>query len=146
MKVVLWNSGGWKNKQGEMIVRLREKEIDVFIVTEIKTRKEDIVKVNGNMIFYITVENGIKEEEGGGVLIRIKKGISWERLKGKEKVLGYRDMETIGNTVKGLKKNCNILGVYRRPGKRVPKYVWQESVKEVNEKRTSNYSRGLQCA
>lgn len=43
-------------------------------------------------------------------------------------------MEAIGIKVKGLKKNCNIVGVYRRSEKRVPKQVWQNLVKEISKK------------
>lgn len=74
LKLVLWNCGGWKNKQAVMSVRLRDKGIDVFIVTKIKTKKEDIVKVNGYDIIYNSREWG--KERGDGVLIEIKKGIS----------------------------------------------------------------------
>lgn len=41
--------------------RLRDKGIDVFIVTETKTKKDDIIKINGYDIIH-KKENGEKEK------------------------------------------------------------------------------------
>lgn len=74
-----------------MNVRLKKEAIDVFIVTEIKTGKDDIIRVSGYDIIYNSRKWG--KGKGGGVLIGIKKDILWERLKGKEKDTGYRGLE-----------------------------------------------------
>lgn len=59
--------------------RLRDKGIYVFIVT--KTKKDDIIKINGYDIIHKKREWG--KGKGGGVMIGIRKGIAWERIREK---------------------------------------------------------------
>lgn len=49
----------------------------------------------------------------------IKKGIKWERLTEKKIGKVNREIERIGIKIKGRIKNINVIGVYRRPGKKL---------------------------
>lgn len=67
-------------------------------------------------------------------MIGIRKGIAWERIREKNIGAGYREMKAIDIKIKGKVKDCNIICIHRKPGKKIPMYVWRNVVKDVNNK------------
>lgn len=130
--MMVWNCGRWRNKQAEMNNRLREEGIDVCIISETKTNKNDIIELNG---YDFVVKNGDwgKGREGG-VMIDIKKGIMWERVIDKQIGKGNKEIERIGIRIKGKNKDINLIGIYRRPGKKLTMKEWRNMEKMVNSK------------
>lgn len=57
---------------------MREKGIDICLITEVKTNEENIIKIRG---YDIVIKNKEWDKgKGGRVMIGVKNGIKWERL------------------------------------------------------------------
>lgn len=126
INVLIWNCYGVRNKTAELNKRFQEHNIDIGIITETKLLEGDNLKFSGYDIIKKDRKGGKGRE--GGVLIVIQKNLVWEPIMEKDMGGKLNEVETVDIRLKGEIENRYITGIYRRPGKKTNKMVWEKIV------------------
>lgn len=101
-------------------------DYDILIITETKTRKNDKLYFREYNTINMSRERG--EIAAGGIAIVIRNGIKFDQIQ----VKGYNpdEVECAGIKTKIPNRDLLIIGVYRRPGRRVRQGTWRNIIKK----------------
>lgn len=105
-------------------------EYDVVVISEVKMRERDNLKFSGFRTYHKLREEG--RMAAGGILILVKNKIGQEAMG--DVGGGEETIESLGVRIRGEEgRMINLIGIYRKPGKRTRKESWINVIRRARE-------------
>lgn len=133
LQILVWNCRGLKDKKGELERNLRNLNIDIAIVMEIKMKGGNPPKLRG----YDTI-NSVRRYgaiAAGGIAIFIRNGTIYNSVNIPGNYASI--MECAAINIKAAGRDICVIGVYRRPGANSRPGVWKDLIEKCGGNNTS---------
>ena len=125
LKIVFWNTRSFIQRREEVESILQN--VDIFICVESWLTPKNTVRFRG----FLTFRKDRRNTRGGGILILLRKNLSYSELK--ELKIPDDSVELYGISVNNVSPPIDLYICYRAPGLTLTQQQWQEIVNNVDD-------------